>query len=163
MTSYIEIQDHGLEFRNGFKDRSSHEQLVKLPQVAIKVVATNDMHYINRDDAPTQDIVSCIGTASHLDDVNRKHMGGLRVLPQDVRRRCASSSRGAPRACETTLEFASKCNNYELDWTTRTAQSSLVWRRGDTSEERFRKECEEGLAKALWRRLARPGPSAAST
>ena len=152
---YIEIQDHGLEFRNGFNDRSLDEQLVKLAhKLGIKVVATNDMHYLNRDDAPTQDIVSCIGTASHLDDVNRKHMEGSEFyLKSEEEMRELFS--WCPEACETTLEIASKCN-YELDWTHTYLPKFPGLEEGETSEERFRKECEEGLAKRYgddWRDL----------
>ena len=152
---YIEIQDHGLEFRNGFNDRSLDEQLVKLAhKLGIKVVATNDMHYLNREDAPTQDIVSCIGTASHLDDVNRKHMEGSEFyLKSEEEMRELFS--WCPEACETTLEIASKCN-YELDWTHTYLPKFPGLEEGETSEERFRKECEEGLAKRYgddWRDL----------
>ncbi len=152
---YIEIQDHGLEFRNGFNDRSLDEQLVKLAhKLGIKVVATNDMHYLNREDAPTQDIVSCIGTASHLDDVNRKHMEGSEFyLKSEEEMRELFS--WCPEACETTLEIASKCN-YELDWTHKYLPKFPGLEQGETSEERFRKECEEGLAKRYgddWRDL----------
>ena len=152
---YIEIQDHGLEFRNGFNDRSLDEQLVKLAhKLGIKVVATNDMHYLNREDAPTQDIVSCIGTASHLDDVNRKHMEGSEFyLKSEEEMRELFS--WCPEACETTLEIASKCN-YVLDWTKMFLPEFPGLEKGETSEERFRKECEEGLAKRYgddWRDL----------
>ena len=53
------------------------ERLVRLARkLGIKVVATNDFHYLTREDAPTQDILSCIGTADLLDNTNRKHMQG---------------------------------------------------------------------------------------
>ena len=40
---YMEIQDHGLEFRNGWNDRKLDEYLVKMAhELDIKVIATND-------------------------------------------------------------------------------------------------------------------------
>ena len=74
---YIEIQDHGLTFRNGWDDRKLDEYLVKMAhEMGVKVVATNDFHYLTRDDASTQDILSCIGKATTLDDPNRMRMEG---------------------------------------------------------------------------------------
>ena len=152
---YIEIQDHGLEFRGGFTDRTLDEQLVKLAhKLGIKVVATNDMHYLNREDAPIQDIVSCIGTASHLDDANRKHMEGDEFyLKSESEMRELFS--WCPEACDTTLEIAAKCD-YELDWTHMYLPKFPGLEEGETSEERFRKECEQGLERRYgpdWRTL----------
>ena len=76
---YLEVQDHGLADPNwgGFTDRTLSEQIVKLGrELGIKVIATNDNHYLTRDEAPTQDVLSCIGTASKIDDANRKRMTG---------------------------------------------------------------------------------------
>ena len=152
---YIEIQDHGLTFRNGFTDRTLDEQLVKLARkLGIKVVATNDIHYLTREDAPTQDILSCIGTASRLDEPNRKHMEGTEfyLKTEEEMRELFS---WCPEACDNTLEIADKCN-YELDWTHMYLPKFPGLEEGETSEERFRKECEEGLAKRYgdnWREL----------
>jgi DNA polymerase-3 subunit alpha len=152
---YIEVQDHGLEFRGGYNDRSLDEQLVKLARkLGIKIVATNDFHYLTREDAPTQDILSCIGTADQLDNTNRKHMEGTEfyLKTEDEMRRLFS---WLPEACDTTLEIADKCN-YELDWTHMYLPKFPGLAEGETSEERFRKECEEGLAKRYgdnWREL----------
>lgn len=152
---YIEIQDHGLEFPGGFTDRTLDEQLVKLAhRLGIKVVCTNDMHYLDRDDAPTQDIVSCIGTASHLDDTNRKRMEGSEFyLKSEAEMRELFS--WCPEACDTTLEIADKCG-YELDWTHTYLPKFPGLEEGETSEERFRKECEAGLERRYgpdWRTL----------
>ncbi len=50
-----------------------------------------------------------------------------------------------PEACDTTLEIADKCN-YELDWSSMFLPKFPGLLEGETSEERFRKECEDGLA-----------------
>ncbi len=74
---YLEIQDHGLSFRGGYTDRKLDEQLVALARkLDIRVVATNDIHYLRREDAPIQDTLSCIGTNSKVDQVDRKRMEG---------------------------------------------------------------------------------------
>ncbi len=152
---YIEIQDHGLEFRGGLTDRTLDEQLVDLARrLDIKVVATNDFHYLMREDAPTQDIISCIGTADQLSNTNRKHMSGSEFyLKTEEEMRSLFS--WVPEACDTTVEIAAKCA-YELDWTHMYLPKFPGLAEGETSEERFRMECERGLARRYgddWREL----------
>ena len=121
------------------------EQLVKIAEkIGAKVVATNDFHYLKREDAPTQDIISCIGTASHIDDVGRKHMEGTEFYMKDEQEMRELFS-WCPEACDNTVEVASKCN-FELDWSHMYLPKFPGLKEGETSEERFRKECEKGLA-----------------
>ncbi|MGI6220771.1 MAG: DNA polymerase III subunit alpha [Coriobacteriales bacterium] len=161
---YIEIQEHGNSFRNDFTDRTLDEALVELARkLDIKVIATNDIHYLLREDAPTQDIVSCIGTASLLSDVDRKRMdqdgrgGGEYYFKTEEEMRELFS--WCPEACDNTLEIAAKCN-YELDWSHMYLPKFPMLDEGETSEERFRKECEEGLARRYgedWRNVVIAG------
>ncbi|MEE1158486.1 MAG: DNA polymerase III subunit alpha, partial [Atopobiaceae bacterium] len=143
---YIEIQDHGLSFRGGYNDRRLDEQLVKLARkLGIKVVATNDIHYLKREDAPIQDTLSCIGTNAKIDQTDRKRMEGTEfyMKSEDEMRQLFT---WCPEACDNTLEVAAKCN-HELDWESMFLPKFPGLEEGETSEERFRKECEEGLAK----------------
>lgn len=143
---YMEIQDHGLSFRNGWTDRTLDEQLVAIAdELGIGVVATNDFHYLTRDDAPTQDIMSCVGKATTLDDVSRMRMEGTEFYMKSEQEMRELFS-WIPRACDTTLEIADKCN-FELDWNSMYLPSFPGLRPGETADERFRKECEAGLAK----------------
>ena len=154
---YLEVQDHGLADPNwgGFTDRTLSEQIVKLGhELGIKVIATNDNHYLTREDAPTQDVLSCIGTASKLDDENRKRMTGTEfyIKSEEEMRELFS---WAPEVIDNTLEVADKCS-YELDWSHMYLPKFPDLEPGETSEERFRKECETGLAKRYgedWREL----------
>ncbi len=154
---YLEVQDHGLADPNwgGFTDRTLSEQIVRLGrELGIKVVATNDNHYLTREDAPTQDVLSCIGTASKLDDENRKRMTGTEFyLKSEEEMRELFS--WCPEVIDNTLEVAAKCS-YELDWSHMYLPKFPDLEPGETSEERFRKECETGLAKRYgenWREL----------
>ena len=53
---YIELQDHGLE-----DEKKVLNKLVQLARdIGVKVVATNDVHYLRREDADTQDTMMCI-------------------------------------------------------------------------------------------------------
>ena len=61
---YIELQDHGLE-----EDRVVLPQLIRLSrETGIPMVATNDSHYITREDAKMQSILLCIQTGKTVND-----------------------------------------------------------------------------------------------
>ncbi len=64
---YLEIQDHGLEVQR--------EVLVKLTELSekhgVKLVATNDVHYLNKEDAELQDVLMCVQMGKTFDDPDR--------------------------------------------------------------------------------------------
>ena len=143
---YIEIQDHGLTFENGMTDRQLNEQLVELARsLDLKVVCTNDFHYLTRDDAPVQDLMMCIGMNAKVDDDNRMRMEGTEfyMKTEEEMRELFS---WCPEACDNTLEIAAKCN-VELDWDSMILPKFPLLDPGETHESQFRRECEEGLAK----------------
>ena len=64
---FIEIMDHGLP-----EQRQILPDLLRLSQeTGIPPVATNDSHYLTRDDAAAQDVLLCIGTGKTLNDTKR--------------------------------------------------------------------------------------------
>lgn len=102
---YLEIQNHGLkeqiEVLSHLADMSNRLQ--------IKLVATNDVHYLNKEDAEMQDVLMCVQMGKTVDDPDRMKFSTdefyfktyeemLEALPnfQD--------------ALDTTLEIADKCD-----------------------------------------------------
>src|SRR5579884_1178382 len=66
---FLEIQDHGLE-----QDRKLNPQINRLSiETGIPLVATNDSHYLRRDDARAHEILMCIQTGKTMSDPNRMH------------------------------------------------------------------------------------------
>jgi DNA polymerase-3 subunit alpha len=64
---YMELQDHGVA-----EQRDLNEALLKLSgEVGSPVVATNDCHYISRDDAPAHEVLLCIQTGKTMSDSAR--------------------------------------------------------------------------------------------
>lgn len=64
---YIEIQDHGIA-----EERRVLPLLVRLAEeIGVELVATNDVHYITKEDAEMQDVLLCIQTKKTLDDPKR--------------------------------------------------------------------------------------------
>ncbi len=64
---YVEIQDHGIE-----EQALVNETLLKwAAEFNLEVVATNDVHYVMKEDAFAQDILLCLQTGKDLDDPKR--------------------------------------------------------------------------------------------
>src|SRR6516165_9259160 len=64
---FLEVQDHHLE-----QDRRLTPQLVRLSsETGIPLVATNDSHYLRKDDARAHEIMLCIQTGKTMSDSNR--------------------------------------------------------------------------------------------
>ncbi|MFA5419862.1 MAG: DNA polymerase III subunit alpha, partial [Bacteroidales bacterium] len=79
----------------------------------IKLVATNDVHFIKADDADAHDRLICIGTAKDLDDPKR-----LRYTRQEwfkTRSEMAALFQDIPEALTNTREIVDKVEVYKLD------------------------------------------------
>ena len=64
---FLELQDHGLD-----KDRTVLPQIHRLSHdTGIPLVATNDAHYLRRDDSVAHEIMLCIQTGKTMSDANR--------------------------------------------------------------------------------------------
>ena len=103
---YIELQNHGLE--DEIRVLPELERLAA--EIGVKCVATNDSHYILREDAEMHDIVLCIGTASYQDDENR-----MKWLPNDnfylkSREEMAVLFPSHLEYLDVTYEIARKCD-----------------------------------------------------
>jgi len=69
---WLEIQQHGIP-----EERLVTEGMLRLGQeLGIGVVATNDAHYLKREDAESHDVLLAIGTGSDLDDPKRFRFTG---------------------------------------------------------------------------------------
>jgi DNA polymerase-3 subunit alpha len=102
---YLEAQNHGLE-----NQRKVNQALAEISkQHGIPLVATNDVHYIEKDHAAAHDALICIGTASLLSDENRK-----RYPSQEFYYKTYAEMQAAlgefPDALKNTLEIAERCN-----------------------------------------------------
>jgi DNA polymerase-3 subunit alpha len=66
---FLEIQDHGLD-----QDKRVAPQINRLSsETGIPLVATNDAHYLRRDDARAHEILMCIQTGKTMSDPARMH------------------------------------------------------------------------------------------
>ena len=102
---YIELMDHGLDI-----EKSVTPGLLRIAkEIGAPLVATNDSHYVRKEDAEAQDSLLCINSGSHLDDPNRFKFNGEGYYlksSQEMR----ELFKELPEACDNTLEIAERCN-----------------------------------------------------
>ncbi len=102
---YIEIQDHGIP-----EQKRINPLLIKLAkELDIGLVATNDVHYIEKEDNEVQDVIACISTKSTIDDPTRFKMDTDQAYlktPEEM----AELFSYIPEALENTVIIAQKCS-----------------------------------------------------
>ncbi|HTA95718.1 MAG TPA: DNA polymerase III subunit alpha, partial [Verrucomicrobiae bacterium] len=104
---FLELQNHGIPEQakvNNFLIKWSKE-------FGLKLVATNDVHYINKSDSHAHDCLVCIGTQDLLSNPKRMSAG---YIPEQFFLRSAEEMKARfaeiPEAVTNTLEVAEKCN-----------------------------------------------------
>ena len=116
---YLEIQRH--ETYDPDADRSVFplqqkviEAFKKLSKKhSVKIVATNDVHFVNADDAEAHDRLICINTAKDLDDPGRLRYSKQEFLKSEEEMRVIFSD--VPEAIDNVAEIVSKVEKYKLD------------------------------------------------
>lgn len=107
---YIELQDHGLE-----EQKRTNPDLIRLArELDIKMVITNDSHYLKKEDADAQDTLLCLQTNANKDDKNRFSFPNneFYVKSKEEMRRAFSwmDDEMFEECCKNTEEAAAKCN-----------------------------------------------------
>ncbi|MFC2020545.1 DNA polymerase III subunit alpha [Chloroflexota bacterium] len=102
---YLEIQRHPIS-----ELEQVNQQLIAMSrELNIPLVATNDVHYINREDASSHDLLLCIGTNTSVYDEKRMKMAGdyfYLKSPQEM----AEQYQDIPEALENAGRIAEMCN-----------------------------------------------------
>ncbi len=102
---YIELMDHGLE--------NEKKVLKPLYDIATKLdlqmVATNDCHYENKEDAFAHDVHICISTGALLDDKNRMKMETDQLYFKSAEE-MYKLFKDIPQSLINTVEIARRCN-----------------------------------------------------
>ncbi|HIS39909.1 MAG TPA: DNA polymerase III subunit alpha, partial [Candidatus Aphodovivens avistercoris] len=139
---YIELQNQGLRTDGGLTQTELNRQLTDVARaVGLKTIATNDFHYLTREDARAQDIMLCIGTGSAVNDTNRMRFENDQFYMK-TEEEMREALRDFPEACDETVLLAEKCN-VVLE------RDSILPRfplpEGETEESWFRKRVNEGM------------------
>jgi DNA polymerase III subunit alpha len=103
---FLELQDHpGLEGQ-----AELNAQLIKFSQeLNIPLVATNDVHYLRKEDAEAQDILLCLQNKKKVEDEDRMNMMGtdFSLRPNEE---MIAAFKDTPEAVANTLKIAEMCN-----------------------------------------------------
>lgn len=132
-----------------------NEQLIKLgKETNTPVVATNDVHFINEEDAEAHDRLLCISTGKDLDDPNR-----LRYTRQEWLKTQEEMHRlfaDIPEALENTNKIVGKIEEYSLDSPPIMPEFPIPKEFGtiDSYKQRFKEEAlREEFTTAIYDRL----------
>src|SRR5881397_1446032 len=104
---YLELQNHGI----ADQAKVNRHLIPWAKEFGLKLVATNDVHYVEKSHSHAHDILVCIGTQSMLSDPKRMSAGYAKEQfylrsAEEMAERFAE----APEAVRNTVEIAEKCN-----------------------------------------------------
>ena len=154
---YIEIQNHGPEVTtdSGLTEPQINDVLVRLAgELGLKVLGTNDFHYLKQEDAYTQDLMLCIGMGKHVSDTNRMKFKNDQFYlksPEEM----AEALKDHPECLATTLEIADKCN-VTIEFGNIILPRYPFLEEGQTNESLLREMSLQGLQERYGDLSARP-------
>ncbi|MBE6904067.1 MAG: DNA polymerase III subunit alpha [Ruminococcaceae bacterium] len=137
---YLELQDHLMR-----EQQAVNTGLLKLSkELDIPIVATNDVHYIDKNDAKTQKVLMCIQTGKQINDENAI------ALPTNEfyfksEEEMKSLFLNCPHAVENTQKIVDKCN-IEFDFNERHLPEFKLPSGINTYDE-LKRLCEKGIEK----------------
>ena len=141
---YIELQNHDLP-----------EQRAMLPMLAnlakecdLPIVATNDCHYLRRQDAQTQAVLMCIQTGTTVNDGRPAAFATDEFYMKDTNE-MTMTFRAYPEAIENTCKIADRCN-VEFDFST-TYLPKFPCPSGESAEDCLRRLAKSGFESRVTR------------
>lgn len=135
---FLEVQDHKLA-----EDKEVNAGILKISkELGIPMVATNDSHYVNREDSKNHDVLLCIQMQKILDDPSRMKFPNDEFYIKS-REEMEELFTFAPEAINNTLKIAERCN-VEFDFNNYHIPSFDV-PEGYTPLEYLKELCYKGL------------------
>ncbi|MDD3887790.1 MAG: DNA polymerase III subunit alpha [Patescibacteria group bacterium] len=136
---YLELQHHPTIK----KQAEANEKLIAIAkEIDAPLVATNDIHYLKKEDDRIQDILLCIQLQKKVDDKNRMSMMGedFSMKPTEEMERSFANT---PEAISNTLKIAEQCNvEIELG---KTKLPYFIVPKELTPMDYLKNLCEQGL------------------
>ncbi len=138
---YLEIMDHP----NDLEQVRINEKLIQLAkETSLPLVATNDVHYLNKEDAEVHDVLLCVQMVRTVDEKDRMSMTNedysLKSPDEMIR-----AFRNVPEAIANTQKIAEMCNiELELD---KTELPHFPLPDDQTADGYLKELCEQGVVK----------------
>jgi DNA polymerase-3 subunit alpha len=137
---YIELQDHGI-----LEQRKIMPELLRLcNETGIAPIATNDVHYVNAEDAEAQDALMCVQMVRYVDEEDRMRMEGSHFYLKSAQE-MAETFAFCPEALVNTVKIADQCN-VEFQFG-HTILPHYDVPEGISNAEYLRQLCERGMRK----------------
>ena len=157
---YLEIQNNGIK-----EQVLANQKLIELSrELDIPLVATNDAHYLKREDAYNHEVLLCIQTGKRMTDQDRMRFETEELYvksPEEM----SDYFRNVPDAIENTVKIAEKCNvefefghtilpNYDVpkefathyDYLEKLTKDGLIERYGENLSEEVKQRAEYELS-----------------
>ena len=94
--------------------KRSNEEIFRLAgEMGVKVVATNDVHFVNKEDGPVHDHLICLNTGKKIFETDRLHYTQQEYLKSEEE--MAALFPDHPEVLSNTLEVAAKIEDYKID------------------------------------------------
>ena len=139
---YLELQDHGME-----EDKQVIPKVIALSkEMGLPLVATNDVHYLDKGDHSAQEVLICIQTGKTLNDPNRMKIKSEEFYFKDAAEMEALFGE-APEALANTVVIAEQCN-FEFNFG-EAHYPDFQTPDGSGKKEYLRRTAEEGLARKI--------------
>jgi len=137
---YIELQNQNIKEQ----DKINKLALECAKELNIPVVATNDVHYLRKEEAFAHEILLCIQTQTHIQDPNHMCFGSDEFYfksPEEMEKNFAE----LPEAISNTISITERCN-LELEFN-KIHLPHFNPPDGKSKFEFLKELCEEGLSK----------------
>lgn len=141
---YLEMHNHVSGEVAEIQQKCNAQLLEWADQFGIKPVAANDVHFLNRDDHESHDVMICIGTGKMVFD--EKRMRYSEEVYFKTPKEMIKLFKHVPQALWSTLEIAEKCDlKIKLDSSSSEKYPQFESPDGSPRGEYFRRLCREGL------------------
>lgn len=136
---YLEIQNNGIK-----EQVLVNQKLIELSrELDIPLVATNDAHYLKREDAYNHEVLLCIQTGKKMSDEDRMKFETDELYvksPEEM----SDYFKNVPEAIENTVKIAEKCN-VEFEFGHTILPNYDVPEEFETHYDYLKKLCDDGI------------------
>ncbi|MEV0250515.1 DNA polymerase III subunit alpha [Nocardia sp. NPDC050712] len=138
---FLEVMDHGLSI-----ERRVREGLINVgKQLDIPALATNDCHYVTKDQSTNHEALLCIQTGKTLSDPTRFKFDGDGYYLKSAEEMRAIWDAEVPGACDNTVAIGERIQSYDDVWAFKDRMPVFPVPAGEDQDSWLRKEVERGL------------------
>ncbi|WP_084466740.1 DNA polymerase III subunit alpha [Nocardia arthritidis] len=140
---FLEVMDHGLSI-----ERRVREGLLNVgKQLGIPALATNDCHYVTKDQSANHEALLCVQTGKTLSDPTRFKFDGDGYYLKSAEEMRALWDAEVPGACDNTVLIGERVQSYDDVWAFKDRMPIFPVPEGEDQDSWLRKEVDRGLAR----------------